>query len=281
MFSILMIILGGLVGTALLAGGFRHRVQAYNLEGARSFLVVLLPLAVVALVLPNYTLATADPTLTPLQGTLFAAFTIMLYAVFLLMQTRRHRDFFQAPEMAAGPKSGAPGPGPTPPRASVAEPIVRHRQIPARSSAYHAILLFLTLLPIPLLAHEFAVIVEFGIFELNLPAGLAGILVATLVLAPEGLSAVKAAWDNEMQRAVNLLLGSALSTIGLTVPAVLAISLISDQKLILGLNQEDSLLLLLTLLVSSLTFGGARTDMLKGAVHVLLFAVFIALVIDP
>jgi Ca2+:H+ antiporter len=281
MFAILMIILGGLVGIALLAGGFRHRVQSYNLEGARSFMVIILPLATVALILPNYTLATVDPTLDPLQGALFATFTLLLYGVFLLMQTRRHRDFFQEPEATEKRRPGRRRNAATPAQLAAAEPVVRDPQIPVRSIPFHATLLFLTLLPIPLLAHEFAIIVEFGIFVLDLPPAMAGVLVATLVLTPEGMSAIKAAWDNQMQRSVNLLLGSALSTIGLTVPAVLVISLLTGQRLVLGLKEEDALLLVLTLIVSSLTFGGARTDMLKGAVHLLLFAVFVVLIIDP
>lgn len=276
MFAILMIILGGLVGVSLLVGGLRHHVQSYNLEGARFFLVVLLPLATITLILPNYTLSTADPTLTPLQGALFGTFTLLLYGVFLLMQTRRHREFFQGPDEAPAHKT-APGQELPPP----AEPIVRMPQSPVRSTPTHVILLIVTLVPIPLLAHEFAIIVEFGIFQLDLPHAIAGVLVATLVLTPEGLSAVKAALENHMQRAVNLLLGSALSTIGLTVPVVLIISLATGHPLILGLKEEDALLLILTLLVSSLTFSGARTDMLKGAVHILLFAVFIVLIIQP
>lgn len=277
MFSILMIILGGLVGAALLAGGLRHRVQSYNLEGARSFLVVLLPLATVILVLPNFTLATEEATLSPFQGGMFAAFTVMMYGIFLLMQTRRHREFFQGPEDVAAPPRIAQ----RPPEVSANQPILRKPEIPVRSTLYHVILLIVTLLPIPLLAHEFAVIVEFGIFVLDLPPAMAGVLVATLVLAPEGMSAIKAALENHMQRAVNLLLGSALSTIGLTVPVVLTISVLTGRELILGLNEEDSLLILLTLMVSTLTFSGARTDMLKGAVHLLLFAVFIVLIINP
>jgi Ca2+:H+ antiporter len=273
MFAILMIILGGLVGAALLAGGLRHRVQSYNLEGARFFLVVLLPLATITLILPNYTLSTADPTLTPLQGALFGLFTLLLYGVFLLMQTRRHREFFQGPEEHAT--------APHPAGQAPAEPILREPEIRQHSTPWHVVLLLVTLVPVPLLAHEFAIIVEFGIVVLDLPPAIAGVLVATLVLTPEGLSAIRAALDNQMQRAVNLLLGSALSTIGLTVPVVLIISLFTGQQLVLGLKEEDALLLILTLLVSSLTFSGARTDMLKGAVHILLFAVFIVLIIQP
>jgi Ca2+:H+ antiporter len=273
MFSILLIILGGLVGFALLAGGFRHRIQVFNLEGARSFMVVLLPLATIALILPNYTLATEDATLSPEQGALFAAFTLLLYGIFLFMQTRRHREYFEQPETGKADTDATPRSGD---RDSSHEP-----EIPMGSIPYHAFFLFLTLLPIPLLGHELDHVMELAVYEMGVPHGLKGVIVAALVLTPEGITAVRAAWHNQMQRAVNLMLGSALSTVSLTVPAVLAISLFTGHPIILGLDEENSVLLILTLLVSSLTFAGARTDMLKGAVHLLLFAVFIVLIIVP
>jgi Ca2+:H+ antiporter len=110
---------------------------------------------------------------------------------------------------------------------------------------------------------------------------LAGVLIASLILAPEGITAFKAAWNNHLQRSVNIMLGSALSTIGLTVPTVLLIGLVLNAEIILGLEPEHAFLLMLTLLVSTLTFSGARTDMLKGAVHLVLFLVFIMLIIMP
>jgi Ca2+:H+ antiporter len=107
------------------------------------------------------------------------------------------------------------------------------------------------------------------------------VLIASLILAPEGLSALKAAWGNHLQRSVNVLLGSALSTIGLTVPAVLLVGLCTGAEIHLGLEPENAVLLVLTMMVSTLTFGGARTDVLKGAVHLVMFAVFIMLVLMP
>lgn len=267
MFAVLMIVLNGMVGLSLLVGGLRHRQQSYNLDSARAFLGVLLPLAVCALILPNHTISTLDPTLTPAQGTIFGAITLTLYGVFLAIQTKRHRAFFEDPE--AGPEDA-------PSYVAAA----RHGET-GRPLFYHVVLLFLTLLPIALLAHDLAQVVELGVHRLGAPSALAGVLIALLILAPEGITALKAAWNNHLQRSVNILLGSALSTIGLTVPVVLTIGVFADYEIILGLAPENVTLLALTMVVCTLSFSGARTDMLKGAVHLSLFFVFLMLVILP
>jgi len=247
-------------------GGIRHRQQCYNLDSARAFLGVLLPLAVCALILPNHTIATSDPTLTPAQGAIFAAITLTLYGVFLAIQTRRHRAFFEDPDARPedAPRLAATRNGGT-----------------SRTLLYHVVLLFLTLLPVALLAHDLAQIVELGVHRLGAPSALAGVLIASLILAPEGMTALRAAWNNHLQRSVNILLGSALSTIGLTVPVVLAIGLIASYEIILGLTPENVTLLALTMVVCTLSFSGARTDMLKGAVHLALFVIFLMLVVMP
>ena len=270
MYAVLMIIMNGLVGLTLLVGALRHRLQDFNLEGARSFMAVLLPLATVTLVLPNYTMSTEEPTLSPAQGALFALFTLFLYGVFLTVQTRRHRTYFEQP--ARESTSGA----------TVESTLgtIAGKERP-RNLLYHSGFLFLTLLPVPILAESLAAIVEDGMVQLNTPVALAGVLIAALVLAPEGMSAVTAAWENRLQRSVNILFGSALSTIALTIPAVLMIGLFTGRSIILGLEAEDVVLLVLTLLLSMITFGGTRTDLLKGAVHIVLFGVFIVLVIIP
>jgi Ca2+:H+ antiporter len=270
MFAVLMIILNGLVGIALLVGALRHHLQDFNPEGTRSFLAIIMPLAVVSMVLPNHTISSPEGTLTPAQGALFAMFTLLLYGVFLAVQTRRHRFFFEerknetAPAQTAEPNIGA-----------IAEGSER------RSTLYHAVLLFLTLLPVPLLAENLAVVVEDGIVRLGAPIALAGVIIAALVLAAEGMSAVNSAWRNKLQRAINLMLGSALSTIAVTIPAVVFLSLFTGHNIILGLETRNVVLLLLTLTLGMITFGGERTDMLKGAVHLVLFLVFIVLVIQP
>jgi len=267
MFAVLMIVLNGLVGGALLLGSLRHTQQDYNLQGARAYLAVMLPLAVFALVLPKFTVTTPDPTYSPGQALFFAIVTALLYGIFLAIQTGRHRSFF----IPASLKDGRP--------VDDVDPQSHHG--PTYSVAYHAVLLLLTLLPIVLLSKRFAELVDFGIVQFSAPVALGGVIVALLVLTPEGLAALGAARENRLQRSVNLLLGSGLSTIGLTVPAVLAISLATGKTVTLGLSDASMVLLLLTLIVSALTFGGVRTNLLQGAVHLVLFFVYLVLIFQP
>lgn len=263
MFATLMIVLNGMVGAALLMGALRYREQACNLEGARAFLVVIAALSVIALVLPNYTETAPSPVDAPGKAILFIAITFLFYAVFIFIQTMRHRAFFAEPikDGEAEPELHAPEDG--------------------RSLGYHVTLLLLTLVPVVLLSEYIAVVVDFGIEDLGLPDPLGGVLIAVLVLAPEGLTAFNAALANHLQRAVNVCLGSALSTIGLTIPAVLIVGLVTNTHVHIGLTQSETVLLLLTLFVSGLTFGGGRTNVLQGVVHLLLFVVYVILIVSP
>ena len=268
MFAVLMIVLNGIIGITLVIGALHHGQQYYNLQGAVAFLAVIVPLAVIALVMPEFTQSTTDPTFTPLQATAFGLLTALLYGVFLIIQTSRHRSFFAEPEQAR--RQG------TRPQYTVPD---AHGGI--RSTPYHAILLFATLLPIVLLSKFLAVMLGYGIEQIGVPTALGGILIAILVLAPEGLSAIKAAAGDQAQRAVNLSLGAALSTIGLTVPVVIAISLYTGTPLRLGLDPAEIVLLLLTLLVSHMTFSGVPTNILFGFIHLVLFMTYIVLVFAP
>ncbi len=263
MFAILMIVLNGLTGAALLIGGLAHREQDYNLQGARAFVAVLMPLAVFALVLPKYTVSTADPTFSAPQAFFFAVVTLLLYAVFLVIQTIRHRGFFEQP---ASTEEGLHDP---------------HAGHSVRSLPYHAALLVLTLLPVVLLSKRLATVVDFGSHQLGLPVEFGGVVIALLVLTPEGLAALSAARANYLQRSVNLLLGSAVATIGLTVPAVLAIGLLIDRPVTLGLDNAGTVLLVLTLVMSAMTFGGVRTSLLQGAVHLVMFLAYLMLIFSP
>jgi Ca2+:H+ antiporter len=265
MFATLMIVLNGMVGAALLMGALRYWEQEYNLEGARAFLVVIASLAVFALIIPNYTKTEPDPSQAPFKAVLFAAITILFYLVFVVIQTMRHRAFFAEPKRN-GRHTRHQG---------------LHHGSPNGSLAYHVLMLVLTLLPVVLLSEFLAIIVDFGIEDLGLPAPLGGVMIAILVLSPEGLTAFHAALDNQLQRAVNVCLGSALATIGLTIPAVLTIGLITGYEVHLGLGEVQTVLLILTLFVSALTFGGARTNVLQGIVHLLLFIVYFALIFSP
>jgi Ca2+:H+ antiporter len=264
MFATLMIVLNGMVGTALLMGALRYWEQEYNLEGARAFLVVIASLAVFALIIPNYTKTEPDPSQAPFKAVLFAAITILFYLVFVVIQTLRHRAFFAEPK--GNGHDARLGP---------------HHRSANGSLGYHTLMLLLTILPVVLLSEFLAIIVDFGIEDLALPTPLGGIMIAILVLSPEGLTAFHAALANQLQRAVNVCLGSALATIGLTIPAVLTIGLITGYEVHLGLDEVQTVLLMLTLFVCALTFGGARTNVLQGIVHLLLFVVYVALIFSP
>jgi Ca2+:H+ antiporter len=267
MFATLMIVLNGMVGAALLMGALRYWEQEYNLAGARAFLMVIAALAVFALIIPNYTKTAPDPSHAPAKALLFAIITVLFYIVFLVIQTMRHRAFFAEPEGNGRPELLDEEPAP-------------HRAH-SGSLGFHVATLLLTLLPVVLLSEYLAIIVDFGIEDLALPGALGGVLIAILVLSPEGLTAFHAALGNHLQRAVNVCLGSALATIGLTIPAVLTIGLITGCEVHLGLDEVQTVLLILTLFVSALTFGGVRTNVLQGTVHLLLFIVYIALIFSP
>ncbi|MEQ8332613.1 sodium-potassium/proton antiporter ChaA [Nisaea sp.] len=269
MFAVLMMVLNGLAGASLLLGGLRHGQQDYNLPGARAFIAVLLPLAVFALVLPNFTTSTPNPTFDPYQAAFFACVTVLLYAVFLGIQTTRHRTFFEEPEVSGDGEAAADAFHP--------DQVLERKP----TAGFHAAFLILTLIPIILLAERLAKIVDFGIVEVAAPPAIGGVIIALLVLMPEGLAALRAARANRLQRSVNLLLGAALSTIGLTVPAALAISLVIAQPITLGLDDTSMVMLFLTLLMSSMTFGGIRTSVLQGAVHLVLFFAYLMLIFSP
>jgi Ca2+:H+ antiporter len=264
MLAILMIVLNGLVGASLLVGGLRYHEQTYNLYGANAFLSVIVPLSVLGLVMPSFTVSSPGPTLSPLQSTFLIVMSVGLYGVFLAIQTMRHRDYFIASH-AAHDSAG-------------------HTEIAAnqegQSAKHHALLLLAYVPFIVLLAEQIARSIDYGINVFHAPAALGGLLVATLILSPESLAAVRAARANQIQRSINLALGTALSSISLTIPAVLIIGFLTDKTIILGLHPSDMVLLLLTLVVSMLTFALERTNVLQGAIHLLLFLAYLILIFE-
>ena len=267
MFAVVMIALNAGVGLALLLGGLRHREQAYNLQGAVAHLAVIIPLASIALILPNFTQAVPSGSLTTLQAAFFSLFTLLLYAIFLLIQTRRHQGFFvEAP---------AEGTARAPAR-------MHEKRSPSGAAMLrHTFLLLVTLLPIVLLSGRLATLIDHGTAALGAPAALGGVLIAVIVFAPEGITALAAARANQLQRSINLCLGAATSTIGLTVPAILVIGLMTGKTMILGLDPTGMTLLVLTLILSTLTFSGPRTTVLEGAVHLVVFLVYVVLIFSP
>ena len=263
MFAIVMIVLNGLAGASLLLGGLRYHEQTYNLYGANAFLAVLLPLAVLGLVLPSFTLSSPGPTLAPLHSTFLIVMSVGLYGVFLAIQTVLHRDYF------VGPSAGIQ-------RNGTAEDV--HVGPHVDSTGYHTVLLLAYAVPIVLLAKQIATPIDYGIRVLGAPPALGGLLVAVLILSPESLAAVRAALANQLQRSINLALGTALTSISLTIPAVLIIGLLTDKTIILGLDPPNIVLLLLSLVMAMLTYALERTNVLLGAVHLLLFLAYLMLI---
>ena len=265
MFSVVMIVLNGLVGMSLLLGGLRHHEQGYNLQGAISYLSVIISLAVFGMIVPNFTDSSVGPTFSAGQEIFLIVMCVGLYGVFLAIQTTRHRVFFIEPTHAG---AGAPvehGKHATPPV--------------FRSLPFHIAMLFGYLGLVIFLTEKLALLLNYGLDDLKAPPALGALLVALLVLAPEGLGGIYAALENRMQRAVNILLGSALATLSLTIPAVVIIGLSSGTSVVLGLGRLEIVMLGLTLVVSMLTFTSGRTNVLQGAVHMMLFFGYLMLII--
>ena len=262
-FAVIMIALNGFVGLSLLIGGLRHREQYYNLQGVNSYLNVIMTLAVLGLVLPNFTTTTGGPTFSTEQQVFFIVVTLFLYAIFLLIQTMRHRGYFMESEQAGV----AAGPG--------------HHSLRVQSTPFHASMLLLYLIIVILLAEKFAIPLDNSMEKFALPQEFGGAMIAALVLTPEGIGAIQATLRNQLQRSINILLGSVLATIGLTIPAVLIISLVTKRPVTLGVQGGNLPLLLLTLAASVVTFTSRKTNILQGCVHLLLFAVFVLLIFAP
>lgn len=263
MFAVIMIALNGTVGLTLLIGGLRYKEQEYNLQGATSFLAVILPLAVIGLVLPNYTSSAPDQTFSSVQAAFLIIVSVALYGIFLTIQIGRHRTYFRTARPTAEAKD-----------AKRKWRIVHE----VHSVPYHMLLLLAYMGPLVILTQHLAVPINFTIHVLGAPVALAGFLIAVLVLAPESFAAVRAALVNDLQRSVNLLLGSVLASIGLTIPAVLTFGLLFHKQIILGLEPIDVTMLSLTLVLSTMTFSSSRTNVLLGAVHLLLFFAYLLLI---
>ena len=267
MMAVIMIAMNLLVGISLVLGGIRHRAQAYNLQGANTFLAVLIPLAVFSLIFPQFTTSAPGGQVSILQGVYLTIASVTLYGIFLTIQTTTHSDLFRQPVEVTG-------------SAATDTSDTSHPHGASHSAIYHAIALVAALVPVILLAKKFAGYLDHIIGVAGAPVALGGLLVAILILTPEGLSAIRAAQENSLQRAVNLCLGSALASIGLTVPAVIGISWLTNEPLELGLGVVDSMILVLTLLVSMVTFVSARTNIMQGAVHLALFLGYVMYMFD-
>lgn len=261
-FSAIMVICNGLIGLCLLIGGLRHHEQTFHVVGANAALATLVALTTLSLVLPGFTTSSAGPTYNTAQLTFAALASLVLWGTFVFVQTVRHRDYFLPVENAADEDAHAPP--------------------PSNRKAWASFgLLFVSLVAVVGLAKVMSPNIERAVHAAGAPKEVISIAIAILVLLPETWAAVRAAIANRLQTSLNLALGSALASIGLTIPAVALTSMIIGMPLVLGLDSKELVLLLLTFFVSAITLVAGRTHVMQGAIHVVLFVAFLFLAFVP
>ncbi|NID14838.1 calcium:proton antiporter [Luteibacter yeojuensis] len=261
LFSVTMIVLNGMVGLALMLGGLKHREQTYNLQGANAYLGLIVPLGVLGMVMPTFARDSITSHLRLSHQLFLALSAIVLYATFLFLQTRGLRGYFVSTETSLHPR--------------------RLERSTGRGPRVSALFLAAYMIPVVFLVDKLAVPVDYVVETMGAPALLGGLAMAVLVATPEGIGAIRAANRNELQRSVNVLLGSVLSTIGLTIPAIIVIGRATNHPVTLGLERTDLVLFVLTLVLSVVTFSSPRTHLLQGAVHLLVFAWFVFFILAP
>jgi Ca2+:H+ antiporter len=260
-FAAVMIVCNGIVGLCLLWGGARHHEQGFQIHGASTALAVLAALTTLTLILPNVATTVPGPQFSTSQLVFAGIVSLVLYGSFIFIQTVRHRDYFLA--AASGDEDAhAPPPANT-------------------TAAVSAGLLVAALVAVVGLAKSLTPTLEIGVDRLEVPKAVVGIVIAALVLLPEGLAALRAARANRLQTSLNLALGSALASIGLTIPVIAVVSIVLAQPIELGLGAKDQVLLALTLFVGVITLGTGRTTVLQGTVHLVIFAVFLFFAVVP
>lgn len=260
-FAAVMIILNGLVGACILIGALKHHEQTFQQSGVSASLATLSTLTVLTLVVPNFAVSAQGPYYAPSQLAFVAVVSLLLYLTFVSVQTVRHRDYFLPPtvddeDTHADPPS-------------------------ARLASISAVALIACLVGVVLLAKALAPGITQAVDDAGAPRAIVGVLIAGLVLLPESVAAIRAAMAHRLQTSLNLALGSAVASIGLTIPAVAVLSLFADLPLALGLNQREVVLLGLTLLVATSSLATGRTTVLQGMVHLVIFGVFVFTTLVP
>ncbi len=261
-YAAVMIICTGVVGLCLMLGGLRHREQSFTAEGAGAGLAALIAMCGMTLVLPTFTSSSPGATYSELQLEFVAVMSLALWAVYVFVQTVRHRDYFLPQSAQADPDE--------------------HATPPSVAHAWASFgLMVLSLVAVVGLAKTISPSIERAVEVAGAPKAVIGIIIAILVLLPETLAAVRAARADRLQTSMNLALGSALASIGLTIPVVAVASIAFDLPLVLGLNGKDLVMLVLTFMVSMVTLSTGRTHMMLGAIHVVLFMAFLFLTLVP
>ena len=263
-FATVMIVMNGIIGISIFLGGLRHHVLSFRIEGSNSSLTVLIALAVLTLVMPNFTTTTLGPTFSDSQLIFAGVMSLVLYVTYVFVQTIRHRDYFLQQREVESANA------------------ISHTSTPSNAKTLvSGILLLISLVLVVLLAKALSPSIELAIDEMGAPRAVVGIAIALLVLLPEGVAATRAAINNRLQTSLNLSLGSALASIGLTIPAVAFVSIVFDLPLSLGIDALGMTFLGLTFLLSILTIAVGRATILQGAVHLVVFAAYLFLSLVP
>ena len=260
-FAAVMIILNGMIGLCLLVGGLKYKQQRYALSGVSVGLITLTAILVLTLILPNYTVSKAGPEYNRSQLIFVSLISVVLYGTFIFVQTIRHRDFF-LPVDGLDEETHAEPPTPT-------------------IAIYSGILLVISLAAVVLLGKSLAPSIESVVVSVGAPKSLVGVIIATVVLLPEGLAALRAAKKNRIQTSLNLSLGSALASIGLTIPAVAIVSLTANLTLTLGMDSKSMVLLILSIFTVMLSFATGRTNILQGVVLLVILSVYLFTTVVP
>jgi Ca2+:H+ antiporter len=262
-FASIIIILNGMVGLCLLVGASHFREQEFGLLGVNATLATIAAISVIAFILPNATVTTVGPSYSASQLLFVATVSVILYGVFVLVQTVRHREYFL-------------------PLCNENLDEIDHAHPPtAKATILAATLLLVCLGAVILLAESLAPSIEFAVESIGAPKAVVGVIVAAIVLLPESLSALKAARANRLQTSLNLALGSTMATIGLTLPVIALVSLAKGWTLVLGIDHKSTILLGLSLLVATLSLGTGKTTVLQGAIHLVIFGVFLFTTVVP
>jgi Ca2+:H+ antiporter len=264
-FAAVMITCNGIVGIALLIGAVRFHLTIFNAEGTGAALATVTTLATLSLVLPTFSISRPGPEFTPAQLAFAAIASLALYVVFVITQTVRHRDFF-LPLTSAG---------------EVVEN-EEHADPPSNGMALASLgLLLIALVAVVGLAKVESPAIEAGVAAVDFPPSFVGVVIALLVLLPETLAAARAATRDRIQTSLNLAFGSAMASIGLTIPAIAVASIWLEGPLVLGLDATQMVLLAVTVVVAILTVVPGRATRLQGAVHLVLLAAFLFLAVNP
>jgi Ca2+:H+ antiporter len=257
--AVVVLVLHGVAGLCIVVGALHHREQEFRTQGAQAYLTVLLPMVAVTLVLPNFTTSAPGPFYTNGQLAFVSVVCLVLWLAFTFVQTVRHRDHF-TPTRTVEVTSERPG-----------------RRIAAAALA----MLLIALVAVVLLAKGVSPYLQSAVAAAGAPPALVGVIVAAIVLLPEGMTALRAAREDQLQTSINLALGSGVASIGLTVPAVAAIAWWNDSPLELGVTPGSAVLLTLSFIMALITYGTGRASLLSGVVHLILLATWLFLVVAP